>query len=289
MPTPPMDPDSFDKVNFVIDSWTTGCDAPWYIYVETMKPAALAAFITLMTFGLDDVFRGFFRPRGLGRRTTKRKGKRRPIGLRGFPEIGELIGSHIPGAQEQKGQKWSDAGKTLWRIDSAMQAGLFLWLVASVAEDFAFDWTSLLFESYWCQNPDLGRFSYSSPSYGVAPPFSWKKMFYGIEDYEEAPPGWVFGHGSTGAVHATVTATVNVRQRPPFPEPEGVRVVVRDLTTAQIYADSGMNRDLINGAGGVIATGLLDPGTQFEVRAWVEAPDFVDIGDGVVIGQEVRR
>jgi len=289
MPPPPINPDSFDKVNFVIDAWTTGCDAPWYIYVETMKPALLAAFITLITFGWDDVLRGFLRPRGLHpRRTGKRKGKwsRR---VPRFPEIGELIGSNIPGADEVKGKRWSNAAKTLWRIDSAMQAVFFFWLVAEVAEDFAFEWTSLLYQSYWCQEPGLGRFSYNSPGYGTTPPLTWKKMWYGVEDYEEGPPFWTFGTGTTGSVFANVTATVNVKTLPPFPEPQSVRLVVRDKSTQEIYADSGTNDELVNGAGPVVANGVLPPGTAFEVFAWTEAPDFCAIGDGVVIGIEVRQ
>ncbi|KKL13405.1 hypothetical protein LCGC14_2526070, partial [marine sediment metagenome] len=79
-----------------------------------MKPALLAAFITLITFGWDDVLRGYFRPRGLyKRRTGKRKGKfvRR---IPRFPEIGNELGTHLPGASEVKGTKWSNLGKTLW-------------------------------------------------------------------------------------------------------------------------------------------------------------------------------
>lgn len=284
-----MNDDTFDKVNFVIDSWTTGCDAPWYIYIETMKPAALAAFITLITFGLDDVFRGFFRPKGLGpRRTGKRKGKYRRA-LRGFPEIGELIGSHIPGAEEVKGQKWSNLAKTLWRIDSAMQAGLFLWLVADVAEDFAFNWTSLLYESYWCQPDPPGQFSYSAPGYFPVPGGAWWVAGFGVEDYEHAPPFWVFNTGGSGAVHATFTAAFNVKTRPPFAPPTSLRVVVRDVSTKEIFADSGTNDELVSGTGSAVATGGVPPGETVEVAVWVDGTNFASYGDGVVIGVEIKE
>ena len=92
MPVPP-NPGMFDKVNYVIDAWSCPCEAPWYIYVETLKPALLTAFITLATFGWDDVARGYFRPRGLGRRTSKRGGRGKGGGgrSRGIPEFGDMI------------------------------------------------------------------------------------------------------------------------------------------------------------------------------------------------------
>ena len=288
MPRPPIDPDSFDKVNFVIDSWTTGCDAPWYIYIETMKPALLAAFITLITFGWDDVLRGFLRPRGLHpRRTGKRKGKwsRR---VPRFPELGEMIGSNIPGAEEVKGKRWSTPLKTLWRIDSAMQAIFFFWLVVDVAEEFAFAWTSLLYESYWCQPDPPGQFSYRTVGYGPIWNSGWKLAGFGTEDYENGPPVWFFNHGDTGAVPAIVTAALRVKQRPPYGPPTSFRVVVWDTSTHTIYADSGTNDEMVDGEIAGVAVGKLSAGTSFEVVAWMEGPPFADYGDGVVLGIELK-
>ena len=132
MPKPPGDPDYFDKVNYVIDAWARPCEAPWYVYINTLKPAALEAFITLISFGWGDVARGFARPPGLGRRRTgKRKGKWRRAIPR-FPEIGNMIGNQIPGAKSMQGIKYGTVGRFLWRIDTTLQAGLFYWLVADV-------------------------------------------------------------------------------------------------------------------------------------------------------------
>lgn len=294
MPHPPGDreddEDNWDKVNFVIDAWTTGCDAPWYIYIETMKPAALAAFITLITFGWDDVFRGYFRPRGLysRRRTGKRRGKWARAKPR-FPELGEETGKKLPGATEMKGKKWSGLGKTLWRIDAVFQQAFFWWLVADVTEDFLFEWTSLLMKSYWCQDPTVGRFSFSNPPGSPIPDKVWKVAGYGILDYEYGPPNWNYNTGSTGGVHATITASLNVEPRMAFPEPTSIRCVVREIGTHTIYADSGTNDQLVSGEGAVVATGVLPPGTDFEVVAWMEGTPWADYGDGVVIGYEALQ
>lgn len=289
MPRPPIDPDSFDKVNFVIDAWTTGCDAPWYIYVETMKPAALAAFITLITFGWDDVARGYFRPKGLNpRRTGKRKGKWNKARPR-FPELGELLGGKLPGAQEVQGQKWSNLAKTLWRVDGAMQAALFYWLVVDVVEQFAFDWTSLLYESYWCQDPALGKFSFQTIGWFAIPRNQWKKAGFGTEDYNHPPPGWVFTRGTTGAVPATITAALRVTARPPWGDPTSFRVVVWERGSHEILADSGTSDELVDGEIVGVATGNVPPNITFEVVAWMTGPSFANYGNGVVIGIEVKQ
>ncbi|KKL81948.1 hypothetical protein LCGC14_1989650 [marine sediment metagenome] len=289
MPKPPIDPDSFDKVNYVIDAWTTGCDAPWYIYVETLKPALLAAFITLITFGWDDVARGFFRPRSSqNRRTKKRKGKwnRR---IPRFPELGEAIGGRLPGSKEVKGVRWSSFGNTMWRVDEVMQHALFWWLVADVAEEFAFEWTSLLYESYWCQPDPPGGFSYHTVGGSPIRSGRWWVAGFPFEDWENSPPAWNLNTGGTGAVTATVTAAVKVVQRNPYPDPGSVRVGVRIIGSGEVAFASGFNDVVIDGEIDALVTGALPPGTNFEVVVWMEGTPWASYGAGVVVGQEVKE
>ncbi|KKL76221.1 hypothetical protein LCGC14_2047060 [marine sediment metagenome] len=281
-----MDPDSFDKVNFVIDAWTTGCDAPWYIYVETLKPALLKAFITLITFGWDDVLRGYFRPRGLyKRRTAKRKGKwahRLPR----FPEIGNTLGHHLPGASEVKGTKWSTLGKTLWRIDGAMEQIRFYWLVASIVEDLAFDWTSLLYESYWCIPDPPGRFSYSSPGFSSLPDNAWVKPGFGVEDYEEAPPAWTYDSGSSGSNGCTVTSAFVMKKHPAFPPPQTLTVRIIQKGTGFVFAETGPAEADAAGDVSVPVSGAVPPFTVFQVRVKMTGTPWALYGDGVVVGTE---
>ncbi len=287
MPKPPIDPDSFDKVNFVIDSWTTGCDAPWYIYVETMKPAALTAFFALLEFGLGDVVRGIFRPKGLGRRTGKRKGKwlRR---LPAFPEIGNTIGRQIGSVTGATGYtRWKAAGRTLWRIDLAMQSALLLWLVADIAEDFVFNWTSLLYESYWCQDDPPGGFSYHSETWGTMGSNGWKRQWYGWLDWERGAPGWGFGSGSTGNRPATIVACNSFKAFPPLDPPDSVRIIVQDRDNGQIYCDSGTNTEIGPDKTDAIAVGVIPPNTRFMVWGWMTGPDWCKVGFGAVIGIEL--
>lgn len=286
MPPPPVRHDSFDKINFVIDAWTTGCDAPWYIYIETMRPALLTAFITLITFGWDDVLRGFFRPKGLyKRRTGKRKGK---FGVRRlhWPEFGNMLGKNLGGMTGVQGARWNSLGKTLWRIDGAMEMVRFYWLVAAIAEDFVFDWTSLLYESYWCQPDAGGNFSFQTLGYNLIRQQDWKLAGFGTEDYENSPPSWGFNSGTTGPNGATITAALKVRKVAAFPPPTSFRVIIWDTQTGDLYGDSGTNDQLVNGAGAAVATGGVPPNKHFQVRAWLEGTPWAEYGDGVVIGVE---
>ena len=289
MPRPPIDPDSFDKVNYIIDAWIMGCDAPWYIYVETMKPALLAAFITLITFGWDDVARGYGRPRGLDRRRSgKRKGKWNKARPR-FPELGELLGGKLPGASEVKGAKWSDGLKTLWRIDGVMQQVLFWWLVADVTEEFVFAWTSLLMESYWCQDDPPGRFSYRRSGWFAIPQYSWHKPGFGEEDYEEPPPEWFFNQGGTGSNPAQVTAAFRLMQRPGFGKPASLQIRIEDVLTSEVYALSDVAKTDASGDVSVPVSGLIPANTMFQVRMQMLGASWANYGDGVIVGLEVLQ
>ncbi len=287
MPPPPVRPDSFDKVNFVIDSWTTGCDAPWYIYLETMKPAALEAFLVLISFGWADVIRGAFRPKGLGRRSSKRKGrfaKRRPQ----FPEIGNTLGKNLPFAEQMEDfVKWGYKTKFLWRIDNAMQAGLFFWLVADVAEDFAFNWTSLLYESYWCQPDPPGNFSWHDPTLQNTGWGNWRKKHYQVKDYENPYPTWSGNSGNSGPNGCTVAATCTWKKFGSFPQPTVTGIQVYASIGGQVFAQTGPDDADPTGETTLVVSATIPPWTLFRVAVYHE-PSWALVGDGVVLGVEIK-
>jgi hypothetical protein len=285
MPPPPIRPDSFDKVNFVIDSWTTGCDAPWYIYIETMKPAALTAFFALLEFGTGDVVRGIFRPKGLGRRTGKRRGKWAKR-LPAFPEIGNTIGRNIGSATGATAYtRWRAGGRTLWRIDLAMQSALLLWLVADIAEDFVFNWTSLLYESYWCIPPLRGRFSYQNLPTPAKGAWVWWKEGYGTEDYETGPPFWGFLSGSTGDKGATIAATATFSPVPGYDPPANCAVKIVGKDSGVVYGLTTSDVPDADGTFRIPVAANIGPNTRFEVRSWHDT-SWAYVGAGVVMGQE---
>jgi hypothetical protein len=290
MPHPPErhnDPGYYAKVNYVITSWARPCEAPWYIYIETLWPAALEAFITLLTFGWDDVARGYFRPRGLNmRRTKKGKGKWRRAIPR-FPELGEELGKRLPGAEEVKGEKWSALGKTLWRIDTVAQRALFWWLVADVTVDFAYNWTSLLYETEWCQASALGRFSYQAKEDHIIVGLKWSLIHYGFEDYEYSPPHWAHTQGGTGSKGAFVTASATVKRQPGQPEPTAWGIGIFYDRSEEFFAKSGPATAAEGGAARQVIGANVPPNTAFQVKVWVDVP-FARVDGGVVVGYELE-
>lgn len=286
MPKPPGDPGAFDKVNYVIDAWSRPCDAPWYIYVETLKPALLEAFITLITFGWDDVARGYLRPKGLGqRRTGKRKGK---LGRRipRFPELGELIGENLPGSSAAKGSKWSDGLKTLWRIDSAVQGILFWWLVADVTLDFAFNWTSVLYETRWCQASNKGRFSWRKGVVELISPDVWNEIAFNDKDYEFPLPNWVVTFGNVGPNGAAVAFSLDLEPAFAADPPTSFTTRLVDRSTGDIYDVSGPNLTDPDGKGIAVLQATLPKDRQFKVQVFSEGA-WGRAKDGAITGFEL--
>lgn len=285
MPKPPGDLGQFDKVNYVIDAWARPCDAPWYIYIETLKPALLEAFITLLTFGWDDVARGYLRPRGLNmRRTGKRKGKWARAVPR-FPELGELIGENLPGSDAAKGTKWSNGLKTLWRIDSAVQGLLFWWLVADVTVDLAFNWTSVLYETRWCQASAKGRFSWRKGITETILQDAWNSLGFTIEDYEFPFPNWIITRGNTGPNGATIAFSLDVEPFFPASPPSSYSYRIIDMDTREVWATNGPDLPDLNGNGVSVLSAPLPRNRRFEAQVFAADAPARAIG-GAIIGME---
>ena len=285
MPMPPQGPDYFDKVNYVIDAWSEPCEAPWFIYVETLKPALITAFITLITFGWDDVARGFFRPRGLGpRRTGKRKGKWAKRIPR-FPEIGNTIGANIPGADSVKGWKWNSAGKTLWRIDTISQAVLFAWLVVDVTIDLAYNWTSLLYNTHWCQAIDRGRFANHKPGTTTFFGSNWFTQEFPVVDYVKAPLFFAATVGFSGPRGCTVGVGCDFEMIsfPARPASSALRII--NAVTGDVFGLSGPATPAFGFKNQHVGKVSIPPNTTFKIQVWTDA-DFVITSQAQVFGTE---
>ena len=136
-------------LNTVIRLVSFDCNGTWVVFVDTLKPAAGEMAIALLSFGWDDVARGFLRPSGirarhrLGRRGRKGGHRRARRGIKIFdkiPEIGEWIGKHLPGATIVRGRNVGGFQRWLWTIDGVLQRGVFYWMMVDVISDFGYAW-----------------------------------------------------------------------------------------------------------------------------------------------------
>lgn len=134
-----------------------GDDPPWLIVAEAAAPAAGDFVIALLDFGWDDVLRGFMRPAGIASRSIFRKGrnKKKGFGIE-IPEIGELIGEHLPGAKIVKSSRAMEALRFLWWIDGVVQRGLWYWMMLDLTTEFFYDFATNIMTSKRCAHGEHG-------------------------------------------------------------------------------------------------------------------------------------
>ena len=161
----PRPPGMMDKINYVVKYVENPCDAPWTIYFETLLPALGKAVIAVLSFGMGDLFRGYFRPKGLRAKPRRGKGKKGRFKTAMMPEVGNVIGKKLPGAeiagravggQDGAGKlvkaalAFQHGTKNLWIIDLGLQRLLWWWLIIDITVDFFYHWTSLINQSEFC-------------------------------------------------------------------------------------------------------------------------------------------
>lgn len=151
-----------DKVNGIVRYIEDPCDAPFLLYVELAKKPALKAVLTFFTFGMSDIARGYFRPKGLRSRRHGRGGKKSGVGrsrigraLGRVPglgdDVGNFVGKNLPGGETLSQRHVTQGVKNLWIVDGLLQRALFYWLIVGITTDFLYEWSSLLQQSEFCK------------------------------------------------------------------------------------------------------------------------------------------
>lgn len=140
----------YQRLNAVKYAINNPCNAPWTLYLETFKPAALVAVINLLCFDFLDVARWFFRPKAVraGSHFQKRKkgGKRRRV-----PAWRIDLKNKAPAFKEFEGRHVHQGVRNLWMIDGVVQRILWWWLVFDVANEFVYNWSSIIYKTEFCQ------------------------------------------------------------------------------------------------------------------------------------------
>lgn len=132
-----------DRINFAYLYLLNTCELPFMAYFELGREPAGRAALSLLSFGMDDMIRSFYRPKGLRTMRHGRKGRKsRKRG--GIPEVSDVIAERLPGYEEAKGRHVSDGVRQLWKIDAIAQRALYYFMLADVISDFAYDWTSAI-------------------------------------------------------------------------------------------------------------------------------------------------
>lgn len=186
----PKPPGWIDTFNFVVFYAMNPCDTTLVVYAQTAKKATGRVALTLVTFGMLDVVRGFFRPKGLrsGRHGRKsRRGKiRRPV----IPEIAEEVASRIPGAKEMKGREVHKGVHHLWKIDNFVQKISYHMMIIDIIEEFSFEMLTGIISSDQSSCPTLGRALFEGQQETVLGILYWNPINLLHVRFMENGPGW---------------------------------------------------------------------------------------------------
>lgn len=145
-----------DRVQSVVKFFEDPCQAPWSVYFELSLPALGHVVLELLTFGLDDVIRGYFRPKGIYRRGRTGILARKFGKWAGIPEIGEMIGAHLPGSETIRGRSVAKGVRFMWLVDGALQRLMFWWMIVDLLSDFLYEWTSAINKTVYCRSRCTG-------------------------------------------------------------------------------------------------------------------------------------
>lgn len=145
------------KFNTIVDFWSNNCDVPYFVYAETLLPELEVALIEYMSFGIMDVWRGFYNPkqakRGRRKGTTRRKNKK---GF-GIPDLGDEAGSRLPGAGTMHRRTISDGQHHMWVIYGKIETAFWWLMVVGIAFDTVYRWTTALQNLGYCTTNYLNR------------------------------------------------------------------------------------------------------------------------------------
>lgn len=219
-----------DRINFAWKYLFNTCELPFMLYFELGREPAGRAALSLLSFGMDDLIRSYFRPAGLRTKRHGRKGrknKKRP----GIPETSDLIAERLPGHQEVKGRKVSDGVRLLWKVDAIIQRGLYYFMLADVIGDFAYDWTTAIIRHDNSVCPNTYRRLNETKNLTIANTNgAFGPMLYGDTRYVQGPISRFGSVWTVGEGYYQVIANVTIRNSGPFNRETEVQLRLRNLT-----------------------------------------------------------
>lgn len=219
-----------DKVNFAWKYLFNTCDLPFMLYFELGRKPAGRAALSLLSFGMDDLIRSYFRPAGLRTRRHGRKGRKNRK-LPGIPETSDVVAERLPGYQEVKGRKVSDGTRFLWKVDGILQRGLYYFMLADVIGDFFYDWTTAIIRHDDAVCPNTYRRLNEAKNNTIRNTGgAFGPMLYGDTVYKQGPIERFGSVWTLGVGYYQVVASISIRNNGPFDRDIDVGLRLRNTT-----------------------------------------------------------
>lgn len=166
-------PNIFDKIDFIIKFFMDPCDAPWTAYAQAVGGAALELFVNLYSLDPSDIFwNAVGSAFGLGRARSGRKGRKGSKRRRGF-DPNENLGHYIGQWLHITDGKYPAGIGFLWASFGLLQRLNFWFFFVGALIQFFFRWTSLLYNSKYCQRQRDAVLMRTNTRYVLPALFPW--------------------------------------------------------------------------------------------------------------------
>lgn len=269
-------------IRFWIDN---PCDAPWFIYAETAFLPAVKVSLQLVLFSMQDLIRAYFRPKGLRSGRHLRRGSKggRKKGVRrkrwSIPDTPELIAKRLPGYEATAQRQVSQGVKALWRVDGVLQRYALYFLIADLASDFFFEWSSAIMETEYCKQAKAGAGALEFNDF-LAVATAWTTPGNRHLLYANYPVYWP-GADSLVVQASKFSAYFGCTLEPfNYPPSSGYGYRTRiEISGGATYGESDLQNDLnANGVGAISGVHLSGPSSVIpEVRSY---GGFLEHGEG---------
>lgn len=158
------------KINYVIDVWMDGCDAPLTAYAQTAFPSALRSAASYYCPDPVQMFTGYVRPgtplkgrrkggHGAGSRSGSGGNKfwRRFKKAYGF-DPNEWLAKRMPFAEEMEGRKVPGGARYGWAMFGGIERFNNWMFMYELTENFFYEWAAGMAATQYCQHQRAASF-----------------------------------------------------------------------------------------------------------------------------------
>lgn len=182
--TKPRIPDIEERIDFVVQFFIDGCDAPITVWMEKFWPAFTRLVLQWYTLDLVNMFKAWLQP-GLyaieGRNSRHwgggKKGKRhwawQRLGTVITFDPGQWLGEKMWGHDELRARPLPPGASFLWIFEGVIERFLWYCMVLDLVTEFAYSWCSAVAETKYCAMADDAVFLGECGPYPLLGIFDW--------------------------------------------------------------------------------------------------------------------